>query len=129
MSEYRDQAIDKIDKDYAHGITGAKEGAMKKAVRDTLAEFCRQDGEFAQAVVQGGSFRDCMKAVANGVGSSISDLEAYRKAVQFYFPGAEIRMEMTIDLAGAAAGKEDYQPKHAAPGKPEGIVLDFTKFL
>ena len=35
---------------------------------------------------------------------------------------------MTIDLEGAAR-KNDYEPKHAAPGKPEGIVLDFTKFL
>ena len=129
MNEYRDQAIEKIDRDYAHGMYGVKESVMKKAVRDTLAEFCRQDEEFAQAVVQGGEFAQCMKAVASGVGGSISDLEAYRKAVQFYFPGAEIRMTMTIDLAGAAAGKEDYQPKHAAAGKPEGLVLDFTKFL
>jgi len=129
MSEYTQQAIDKIDRDYSHGLYGAKESAMKKAVRDTLVEFCRQDDEFAQAVVQGGEFAQCMKAVASGVGSSISDLEAYRKAVQFYFPGAEIRMTMTIDLVGAAAGKEDYQPKHAAAGKPEGLVLDFTKFL
>ena len=128
MSEYTQQAIDKIDKDYSHGMYGAKENAMKKAVRDTLVEFCRQDEEFAQAVVQGGEFAKCMKAVASGVGSSISDLEAYRKAVQFYFPGAEIRMTMEIDLVGAAR-KDDYQPKHAAAGKPEGLVLDFTKFL
>ena len=128
MSEYTEQAIDKIDKDYSHGMYGAKESAMKKAVRDTLVEFCRQDEEFAQAVVQGGEFAQCMKAVASGVGSNISDLEAYRKAVQFYFPGAEIRMTMEIDLVGAAR-KDDYQPKHAAAGKPEGLVLDFTKFL
>lgn len=128
MSEYTQQAIDKIDKDYSHGMYGAKESAMKKAVRDTLVEFCRQDEEFAQAVVQGGEFAQCMKAVANGVGSSISDLEVYRKAVQFYFPGAEIRMEMNIDLEGAVR-KDGYEPKHAAPGRPEGIVLDFTKFL
>lgn len=37
--------------------------AMKGSVADTLLEFCRQDGEFAQAVAQGGSFEDCMKAV------------------------------------------------------------------
>ena len=129
MNEYTEKAVEKIDRDYAHGMYGAKESAMKKAVRDTLVEFCRQDDEFAQAVVQGGEFAQCMKAVASGVGTSISDLEAFRKAVQFYFPGAEIRMTMTIDLAGAVAEKEDYQPKHAAAGKPEGLVLDFTKFL
>lgn len=52
---------------------------MKSAVRDALLEFCRQNEEFAQAVVQGGAFPDCMAAVAKGVGSSISDLEAYRR--------------------------------------------------
>ncbi len=57
-------------------VTGQKESAMKRAVLDTLMDFCQQSEEFAQAVVQGGSFPDCMKAVAKGVGSSISDLEA-----------------------------------------------------
>ena len=42
------------------------------------------------------------------MGSSISDLEAYKKAVQFYFPGAEIKFHMTIDLIGKAA--EEVQP-------------------
>ena len=48
--------------------------------RDALLEFCRQNEEFAQAVAQGGSFQECMKAVAQGVGNCISDLEAYRRA-------------------------------------------------
>ena len=104
---------------------------MSAAVRATLGTFCGQEEEFAQAIVQGGSFADCMKEVAKGVGRHISDLEAYKKAVQFYFQGAEIRMQMTIDLIGAAAAKdpEPYTPKHASNTKPENIVLDFTEFL
>ena len=46
-----------------------------------------------------------MAAVAKGVGNSISDLEAYRKAVQFYFKGADIRFHMVIDLCPAAEEK------------------------
>lgn len=73
--------------------------AMKSAVRAALEEFCRQDGEFAQAVVQGGTFADCMKEVEKGIkGNAISDLEAYRRAVAFYFPGAGIEMQMRINL-------------------------------
>ena len=127
MSEFRDKALEKLRKEAA-AVSGSKERAMSEAVRATLENFAGQEEEFAQAIVQGGSFPDCMKAVAKGVGASISDLEAYKKAVQFYFPGAEIRMEMTIDLEGAVR-KDGYEPKHAAPGRPEGIVLDFTKFL
>ena len=122
-----EKAIEKLRKE-AVSVSGQKEKAMAPAVREALEEFCRQDEEFAQAVVQCGRFDDCMKKVAQGVVQSISDLEAYRKAVQFYFPGAEIRMTMTIDLIGAAA-EEPYTPKHAAEGPASGIMLDFTSFL
>lgn len=129
MSEFRDQALEKLRKEAA-AVSGSKERAMSEAVRATLENFAGQEEEFAQAIVQGGSFPSCMAAVAKGVGASISDLEAYKKAVQFYFPGAEIRMQMTIDLIGAAAkDPEPYTPKHASNTKPENIVLDFTEFL
>lgn len=127
MSVFRDQALEKLRKEAA-AVKGQKELAMAKEVRATLENFAGQDEEFAQAIVQGGSFKDCMTAVAKGVGTCISDLEAYRKAVQFYFPGAEIRMQMVIDLTGAAAGTEE-APEEQTEAKPEGIVLDFTQFL
>ena len=130
MSGYCDEALKKL-REGAEEVKGTKERAMAGETRATLETFCRQDEEFAQAIVQGGSFADCMKAVAKGVGNSISDLEAYRKAVQFYFPGAEIRMVMTIDLIGAAAGpaEEPEVGKSAAPEKSTGLMLDFTQFL
>ena len=118
MSEYLSKALEKLNQ---NGSFGQKADAMKRAVRKTLEDFCRQDEEFAQAVAQGGSFGDCMKKVAEGVGNSISDLDAYRKAVQFYFPGAEIRMQMTIDLIGAAAAEK---PQTMGP-----MILDITQFL
>ncbi len=105
-----------------------KASAMAPAVKNALLDFCGQDGEFAQAVVQGGSFKDCMDAVAKGVGVSISDLDAYRKAVQFYFPGAEIRYQMTVDLIGKAAGERDVEDAVPYKGKP-GVILDLTDFL
>ena len=94
---------------------------MAAAVAEALKDFSRQDAEFAQAIVQGGSFADCMKAVAKGVGTAISDLDAYKKAVQFYFPGAKIRMQLFIDLIGDAAG--------ADRSVAAGLVLDFGSIL
>ena len=79
MSNWYEQAETRL-KDEFKTVTGRHELAMSSAVRDTLLEFCRQNEEFAQAVVQGGSFKDCMTAVAQGVVGSISDLEAYRRA-------------------------------------------------
>ena len=103
MGNFATQAVKKLA-DEKGKVTGNKEKAMAGAVFAAMKDFCLQDEEFAQAVVQGGCFADCMKKVASGVGTSISDLEAYKKAVRFYFPGAEIKMAMTIDLIGKAAG-------------------------
>ena len=129
MSEFRDEALKKIQGDFKTGKFDRYGNAMKVDVLRQLENFIEQDDEFAQAVVQGGTFEDCMKAVAKSVGGSISDLEAYQRAVAFYFPGAKVKMQLTIDLIGDAAGGEAaYEPKHAAEAKPD-IILDFRNFL
>ena len=117
MNTWYEQAETRLRDEYGR-VTGQKESAMKFAVRDALLEFCRQNEEFAQAVVQGGTFPDCMAAVAKGVGSSISDLEAYRRAAAFYFDGARVNFTMTIQLE---------------PAEPEadqmGVLLALTDFF
>ena len=120
MSSWFDQAKERLERECKE-VKGTKESAMKAAVRDTLLEFCRQDEEFAQAVAQGGSFPDCMVAVAKGVGGSISDLEAYRRAVSFYFPGSGVQFSMKIDLCDSV--------KDAPHPDGPGIVLDFSDFF
>ena len=117
MSSWFEQAENRLKEEY-NKAKGQKESVMKPAVRDALLDFCRQNEEFAQAVVQGGSFQDCMAAVAKGVGSSLSDLEAYRRAASFYFDGAEVQSAVTIRLT---------------PAEPEpdrgGILLDLSDFF
>ena len=125
MADYEMDAVLKLDAEAKKGSYDKYAAAMKGAVLKELKDFVKQDAEFAQAVVQGGTFEDCMKAVAKGCGSSISDLDAYKKAVQFYFPGAQIRMTMTIDLIGAAAGKSAAQE----PEQPKGVILDLWALL
>lgn len=106
MDNWATQAFEKLKKE-KQGVNGQKEKAMAGPVMEAIKAFCQQEPEFAQAVVQGQSFADCMKKVAAGVGNSISDLDAYKKAVQFYFPGAEVRMMLTIDLVGEAQHDEE----------------------
>ena len=98
MSTWYDQAAKKLKAERKAGNYDRYASVMKGAVYEALDNFCRQDEDFAQAVTQGGSFEDCMKAVAKGCGSAISDLEAYRKAVRFYLPDADVQFHMTIDL-------------------------------
>lgn len=116
MSQWKKEALEKLAREAENGTFDKYGSAMKTAVRDALAEFCRQDGEFAQAVVQGGSFADCMKAVAKNCGSCLSDLEAFKRAAGFYFPGAEVRFRMEIALG-------------PAPEEKKSVVLDLSDFL
>ncbi|MBQ7435021.1 MAG: hypothetical protein IJV51_04380 [Oscillospiraceae bacterium] len=125
------------------GITGNREGAIKTAVRDALLNFAGQDEEFAQAIVQGGSFQDCMKAVCKGITTSISDFEAYSRAAAFFFPGSKVRFEMHIDLIGEAEGDTRAAEAGETPsvtsvstgassprgGAKGGLVLNLADFL
>ena len=98
---WQDKAIEKTTQERKQ-VKGQKESAMADAVLDMVHEFCVQNSKFAKAVVEGGNFADCMKAVAKGIGNSISDVDAYKKAVQFYMPGADIVVQMQIHTAAAS---------------------------
>ncbi|MBR1689379.1 MAG: hypothetical protein IJ713_01235 [Oscillibacter sp.] len=102
---------------------------MKAAVLEQLIKFCGQNEEFAEAVLQGGSFEDCMKAVAKGCGSAISDLDAYRKAAAFYFKGADVRMLLTIRLEGDfPSSAADAAPSPQGEGK-KTVILNLEDFI
>jgi hypothetical protein len=63
--------------------------------------FCEQEPEFEQAVEQSGrTFSECLDSVTKKAGSSLSDLEAYSRAVKFYFSTATVHFNMQIDLSG-----------------------------
>jgi hypothetical protein len=124
----KEQAVEKLKKELAD-VTLTKGNryveAVKKPTVEALIGFCRQDEEIAQAVVQQEkTLADCLKSVMSGCGSSISDVEVYRRAVQFYFPGADVRVEMTVDLCASVSGDE----KPAATAK-KGIVLNLSDYL
>lgn len=86
----------------SENISDRYQKAMQSDVRKALLIFCKQESEFAQAILESKqTFKDCMAAVAKDVKESISDLEAYRRAAQFYFPGAGIEFFMKIDLCAS----------------------------
>ena len=129
MSDWYKQAADKLNNEAAK-VTGRKEMVMRDEVKNALLEFSKQDAEFAQAVAQGGSFPDCLKAVAKGVGNEgCSDLKAYRKAVAFYFPGADIQMTMRIDLCASVKGTPAANTEDAPRLAKAGIMLNLSDFL
>ncbi len=128
MNEWYEQAAKKLTDGKKSGKYDRYASAMKEAVCEALDNFCKQDGEFAQAVVQGGTFEECMKTVARNCGSAISDLDAFRRAVQFYFPGADVRFQMSVNLC---ASVEDEEPagEPEQPPKAAFKILDLEDFL
>lgn len=82
-------------------VIGAKQNAVACDTAKALKLFCEQEPEFEQAVEQSGkSFQECLDSVCEKIGSSISDLDVYNKAVRFYFSTAVVHFHMTIDLSG-----------------------------
>lgn len=81
-------------------VRGVKENVVKDAVADALIMFCEQNEEFARAVMQTSkTFAECCEYVVKDSKKSLSDNEAYRRAVEFYFPGAKVDVVMTIRMS------------------------------
>jgi len=103
--EFKVEAITKIRKESAKSFKNKYAEAVNKETAEALIGFCMQDGEFAQAVAQSDkTFEACCEAAvksASKSNASISDITVYRRAVEFYFPGATVEMQMTIDLCGS----------------------------
>ncbi len=122
-----DQAIKKLAAEKEDFKGGQKEKAMMFAVYNTLVSFCKQESEFAQAVAQSEkTLTDCLAAVAKDTGAAISDIDAYKKAVNFYFPGADIKCTMTIDLIGAAASDTPPIEMISSTEPPKKSVLNMS---
>lgn len=84
---------------------------IRQPVADALKQFIRDPG-FADAVIAKGEngFSDCLTEVIKGVGASLSDIEAYRRAANYFFPGCGISFRMEIDLTAAVNGKNEILP-------------------
>ena len=126
MNEWYEQAKRKLEAEKGSGSYDRYASAMKGLICEKLCIFCRQDSEFAQAVAQGGAFTDCMKAVAQGCGSALSDEEAIRRAVRFYFPGAGVKFHMELNLCADVEAEAAVATPVASTGPK---ILDLEDFL
>ena len=129
VNEWYEQARKKLEAEKKADKYDMYAKVMKDRVCETMDLFCRQDAEFAQAVVQGGTFECCMKEVASdaksyGDGHGIPDLEAFRRAVRFYFPGADVKFHMTVNLCADVEAEAAVQAVGNAPK-----IIDLDDFL
>jgi hypothetical protein len=123
MTQVQTDAIKKLqDKKQRDGAKSRHAAAVYDAVRDALIGFCEQQQEFADAILQGKSLGECCEEIMKGCGSSISDLDVYAKAVEFYFPGAKIEMKMTVYMSEFE--REERQDAEAPKKQTSAKILD-----
>ncbi len=95
-----EDALEKLDKESKAEIKDRYGKVIKTYVYNAVSGFCAQNETFAHAVVDGGSLQDCIKHCTEGLheNTGISDIDVYRRAVQFYFPGATVDFKISIAL-------------------------------
>ena len=92
--------------------------AVLPSVAKALEDFCYQSPEFARAIVDcKKTLAECCETIMKKCGSSISDLEVYRRAVQFYLPGSQIDMQMRVIFS-------DQKSSQDAPKAKSAVILN-----
>lgn len=116
--DWRAKAKTKLE-DENKAFKGSREArAVRDYILKTLICFADQEPRFAEVICNTKrTFSECCAAVVHNAGGMISDLDAYRRAVQFYFPHAEVEFMMNVKLTGSAPTKEEMQSP--AKIKPE----------
>lgn len=114
-------AFEKLDKEYKEGkgklnryaLAISNEGSEGFNILAALKQLCEDNDEFAQAVMQQDkSVCDCLSEIVKGAKQSLSDLLTLKRAVQFYFPGADVKLTMSLDLGdGGVSNKSDNKSK------------------
>ena len=114
------QAINKLDEGMKEKITDRYGNVIKTYVHNALEGFCRQNEAFAQAVLDGGTLPECIKHCVQGLheNTGISDIDIYRRAVQFYFPGAMVDFHISIVTEGAETRITEEPQRTSKPKKP-----------
>lgn len=121
VPNYPALAAEKIAAELKSFTGGSKEKAISKFAAETLTHFCEESPQFAQVVYKTRrTLSDCCAQVMKGTGNYVSDIDVYRGIVRAYFPNADVKFLMNIEINGAAPSEEEMAkaPKKPAP-KPK----------
>lgn len=130
MNDYIKTAADRLTKELGEVAVNRYIDVVKKPVYDALVSFCSQSEEFAQAVAESDkTLNDCLKSVVAGVKSSLSDIEAYRRAAAFYFPGCEVDMKLSIRMSRYEDKPADDKPAEKSNREERAINLSLMDLL
>lgn len=124
--DYPALAAEKIAAELKDFSGGQKEKAVSKFAAETVTHFCQESAQFAQVVCKTRrTLSDCCAQVMKGTGNYVSDIDVYRGIVRAYFPNADVKFLMNIEINGAAPSEEEMakppekpKPKSKPKSKP-----------
>lgn len=106
--DYPALAAEKIAAELKDFSGGQKEKAISKFAAETLTHFSQESPQFAEVVCKTRrTFSDCCAEVMKGTGDYVSDIDVYRGIVRAYFPNADVKFLMNIEINGAAPSEEE----------------------
>lgn len=115
--DYPALAVEKIAAELKDFTGGNKEKAVSKFAAETLTHFCEESAQFAEVVYKTKrTLSDCCAEVMKGTGNYVSDIDVYRGIVRAYFPNADVKFLMNIEINGAAPSEEEM---NKLPEKPK----------
>lgn len=123
--DYPALAAEKIAAELKDFSGGQKEKAVSKFAAETVTHFCQESAQFAQVVYKTRrTLSDCCAQVMKGTGNCVSDNDVYRGIVRAYFPNADVKFLMNIEINGAAPSEEEMaklpeKPKPKAKPAPK----------
>lgn len=123
--DYPALAAEKIAAELKDFSGGQKEKAISKFAAETVTHFCQESPQFAQVVYKTRrTLSDCCAEVMKGTGNYVSDIDVYRGIVRAYFPNADVKFLMNIEINGAAPSEEEMaklpeKPKPKAKPTPK----------
>lgn len=122
--DYPALAAEKIASELKGFSGGSKERAVSKFAAEAVAHFCEESSQFAEVVYKTKrTLSDCCAQVMKGAGNYVSDIDVYRGIVRAYFPNADVKFLMNIEINGAAPSAEEMEklpekPKPRPKAKP-----------
>lgn len=107
-------AIAKLTDEFQVKYVGNKYiNAVKDEIFEMLCDLCNKSEAFEKVIVESDkTLNECLEEITKGLGQSISDIELYRRAVQFYCPDADIHFDMRIEMPNEKASPSIVEPAH-----------------
>ena len=91
---YYEIAAEKLKRECPGAKSDRYGDVIKKPVAEMLTKLSGEYEDLAKAIAEGRSFEECVKYCKPS--GNTSDLEVYKKAIEFYMPNAKVQYKIEI---------------------------------